>query len=169
VHSLVRLAKQTVEAYIREGKVFKPKRLTLKMKEKAGVFVSIHKHGDLRGCIGTIEPQRSNVAEEIILNAISSATRDPRFLHTPITPAELEDLEYSVDVLTTPQPVKSQKQLDPKKYGVIVEAGWRKGLLLPDLEGVDTVEEQIDICRQKAGIPPTERVKLYRFEVKRYK
>jgi AmmeMemoRadiSam system protein A len=169
VHSLVRLAKQTVETYIREGKVFKPKRLTSQMKEKAGVFVSIHKHGDLRGCIGTIEPQRSNVAEEIILNAISSATRDPRFLHTPITPDELEDLEYSVDVLTTPQPVKSQKQLDPKKYGVIVEAGWRKGLLLPDLEGVDTVEEQIDICRQKAGIPPTAPVKLYRFEVKRYK
>jgi len=167
VHSLARLAKKTVEAYIREGKVFKPQRLTLKMKEKAGVFVSIHKHGDLRGCIGTIEPQRSNVAEEIILNAISSATRDPRFF--PITPYELKDLEYSVDVLTTPQPVKSKKQLDPRRYGVIVEAGWRKGLLLPDLEGVDTVKEQIDICRQKAGIPPTEPVKLYRFEVKRYR
>jgi len=167
VHSLARLAKKTVEAYIREGKVFKPQRLTLRMKEKAGVFVSIHKHGDLRGCIGTIEPQRSNVAEEIILNAISSATRDPRFF--PITPYELKDLEYSVDVLTTPESVKSKKQLDPRRYGVIVEAGWRKGLLLPDLEGVDTVEEQIEICRQKAGIAPTEPVKLYRFEVKRYK
>jgi len=167
VHSLVRLAKKTVEAYIKEGKVFKPQRLTLRMKEKAGVFVSIHKLGELRGCIGTIEPQRSNVAEEIILNAISSATRDPRFL--PITPYELKDLDYSVDVLTTPQPVKSKDQLDPRQYGVIVEAGWRKGLLLPDLEGVDTVEEQIDICRQKAGIPPNEPVKLYRFEVKRYK
>jgi AmmeMemoRadiSam system protein A len=167
VHSLVRLAKKTVEAYIGEGEVFTPKKLTLKMKEKAGVFVSIHKHGELRGCIGTIEPQRGNVAEEIILNAISSATRDPRFF--PITPYELKDLEYSVDVLTTPQPVKSQKQLDPKRYGVIVEAGARKGLLLPDLEGVDTVEEQIEVCRQKAGIMPDERVKLYRFEVKRYK
>lgn len=167
MHSLARLAKKTVEAYIREGKVFKPQRLTLRMKEKAGVFVSIHKHGDLRGCIGTIEPQRSNVAEEIILNAISSATRDPRFF--PITPYELKDLEYSVDVLTTPESVKSKKQLDPRRYGVIVEAGWRKGLLLPDLEGVDTVEEQIEICRQKAGIAPTEPVKLYRFEVKRYK
>jgi len=167
VHSLVRLAKKTVEAYIREGKVFKPKRLTLRMKEKAGVFVSIHKHGELRGCIGTIEPQRSNVAEEIILNAISSATRDPRFF--PITPYELKDLEYSVDVLTEPEPVKSKKQLDPRRYGVIVEAGWRKGLLLPDLEGVDTVKEQIDICRQKAGIMPDEPVKLYRFEVRRYK
>jgi len=167
VHSLVRLAKKTVEAYIKEGKVFKQEKLTLQMKEKAGVFVSIHKLGELRGCIGTIEPQRANVAEEIILNAISSATRDPRFL--PITPDELKDLDYSVDVLTKPEPVKSQDQLDPKRYGVIVEAGWRKGVLLPDLEGVDSVDYQIDICRQKAGIAPNEPVKLYRFEVKRYK
>jgi AmmeMemoRadiSam system protein A/AmmeMemoRadiSam system protein B len=164
---LVKLAKKTVEAYIKEGKVFKPKRLTLPMKEKAGVFVSIHKLGELRGCIGTIEPVRKNVADEVILNAISSAVRDPRFL--PITPDELKDLEYSVDVLTKPQPVKSQDQLDPEKYGVIVEAGGRKGLLLPDLEGVKTVEEQIDICRQKAGIAAKEAVKLYRFEVRRYK
>jgi len=167
MQSLVRLAKKAVETYIKEGKVFKPEKLTLGMKEKAGVFVSIHKLGELRGCIGTIEPQRPNVAEEIIMNAISSATRDPRFL--PITPEELKDLDYSVDVLTKPQPVKSKDQLDPKKYGVIVEAGWRKGLLLPDLEGVDTVDYQIDICRQKAGIGPNEPVKLYRFEVKRYK
>jgi AmmeMemoRadiSam system protein A len=156
-----------VETYIKEGRVFKQEKLTLAMQERAGVFVSIHKLGELRGCIGTIEPVRSNVAEEVILNAISSAIRDPRFL--PITPDELKDLDYSVDVLTTPQPVKSQDQLDPRRYGVIVEAGWRKGLLLPNLEGVDTVEEQIDICRQKGGIAPNEPVKLYRFEVKRYK
>jgi AmmeMemoRadiSam system protein A len=167
VHSLVRLAKKTVETYIKEGKVFMPEKLTLQMKERAGTFVSIHKLGELRGCIGTIEPVRPNVAEEVILNAISSATRDPRFL--PITPDELKDLEYSVDVLTAPELVESKDQLDPKKYGVIVEAGWRKGLLLPDLEGVENVEEQIDICRQKAGIAPNEPVKLYRFEVKRYK
>ena len=167
MHSLVRLAKKTVETYIKEGKILKRQRLTSEMKERAGVFVSIHRLGELRGCIGTIEPQRANVAEEIILNAISSATRDPRFL--PITPDELKDLDYSVDVLTKPEPVKSQDQLDPKRYGVIVEAGWRKGVLLPDLEGVDSVEEQIDICRQKAGIAPDEPVKLYRFEVKRYK
>jgi hypothetical protein len=167
VHSLVRLAKKTVETYIKEGKILKRQRLTSEMKERAGVFVSIHRLGELRGCIGTIEPQRANVAEEIILNAISSATRDPRFL--PITPDELKDLDYSVDVLTKPEPIKSKDQLDPKRYGVIVEAGWRKGVLLPDLEGVDTVEEQIDICRQKAGIAPNEPVKLYRFEVKRYK
>jgi AmmeMemoRadiSam system protein A len=165
--SLVKLAKKTVEMYIKEGKVLKPKKLTLRMKEKAGVFVSIHKLGELRGCIGTIEPVRRNVAEEIILNAISSAVRDPRFL--PITPDELKDLEYSVDVLTKPEPVKSQDQLDPKRYGVIVEARGRKGLLLPALEGVKTAEEQIDICRQKAGIGAKEAVKLYRFEVKRYK
>ena len=167
VHSLVKLAKKTVEAYIKEGRFFKPQKLTPQMKERAGTFVSIHKRGELRGCLGTIEPRKSNVAEEIILNAISSATRDPRFL--PITPDELKDLDYSVDVLTTPQPVESKDQLDPKRYGVIVEAGWRKGLLLPGLEGVETVEEQIDICRQKAGIAPNEPVKLYRFEVKRYK
>lgn len=167
MNSLVRLAKKTVEMYIKEGKVFQPEELTARMKEKAGVFVSIHRLGELRGCIGTIEPRQANVAEEIIANAISSATRDPRFL--PITPDELKELDYSIDVLTTPEPVKSKDQLDPKKYGVIVEAGWRKGVLLPDLEGVDTVDYQIDICRQKAGIAPNEPVKLYRFEVKRYK
>jgi len=137
------------------------------MKERAGVFVSLHKFDELRGCIGTFEPQRKNVAEEIITNAISSATRDPRF--PSVDPSELKDLEYSVDVLTTPVPVESKDQLDPRKYGVIVECGYRKGLLLPDLEGVDTVDYQIDICRQKAGIDPDEPVKLYRFEVKRYK
>ncbi len=167
MHPLVRLAKKTVEAHVRKGEVFQPKRLSAEMKEKAGVFVSIYRLGELRGCIGTFEPQHANVAEEIVANAISSATRDPRFL--PITEDELKKLEYSIDVLTRPEPVASQEQLDPKRYGVIVEAGWRKGLLLPDLEGVDTVEEQVDICRLKAGIGPDEPVKLYRFEVKRYK
>jgi len=166
VHPLVRLAKRTVESYVKKGKVVQVKRLTPEMKPKAGVFVSIHKGGELRGCIGTIEPQRNNVAEEIIANAISSASRDPRFY--PITADELGELDYSVDVLTIPEPVKSQEQLDAKRYGVIVEAGGRKGLLLPDLEGVDSVDYQIDICRQKAGIAPGEPVKLSRFEVKRY-
>ena len=164
---LVQLAKKTVETFVNEGKVIKPEELTPEMKEKAGVFVSIHKHGELRGCIGTFEPQQRNVGAEIITNAISSATRDPRF--PPIAPNELKDLDYSVDVLTSPEPVENQDQLDPKKYGVIVESGFRRGLLLPDLEGVDSVDYQIDICRQKAGIMPDEPVKLYRFEVKRYK
>jgi len=164
---LVKLAKETVETYVKEGKTPKPGELTPEMKEKAGVFVSIHKFDELRGCIGTFEPTKKNVAEEIIANAISSATRDPRF--PPVAPNELKDLSYSVDVLTKPEPIESKDQLDPKKYGVIVECGFRRGLLLPDLEGVDTVDYQVDICRQKAGIAPNEPIKLYRFEVKRYK
>jgi AmmeMemoRadiSam system protein A len=144
-----------------------PAELTPEMKEKAGVFVSIHKKGDLRGCIGTFEPQENNVAGEIIANAISSATRDPRF--PPVSPDELKDLDYSVDVLTHPEEVPDATCLDPRKYGVIVECDWRKGLLLPDLEGVDSADYQIEICRQKGGIGPHEPVKLYRFEVKRYK
>jgi AmmeMemoRadiSam system protein B/AmmeMemoRadiSam system protein A len=168
LHPIVALAKDTVERYVNEGKrPSPPSTPTPEMQEAAGVFVSIHKQGDLRGCIGTFEPQQRNVAEEIITNAISSATRDPRF--DPVTPDELPDLDYSVDVLTRPEPVEDKNALDPKRYGVIVEAGWRRGLLLPDLEGVDTVEDQIDICRQKGGIGPDEPVQLYRFEVKRYK
>jgi len=164
---IAKLAKDVVEKYVLEGKRLRPKALTPEMEGKAGVFVSIHKGPALRGCIGTFEPVEGNIAEEIVSNAISSATRDPRFI--PITVDELSALNYSVDVLTTPEPVDSKDQLDPKRYGVIVEAGWRRGLLLPDLEGVDSADEQIDICRQKAGIAPNEAVNLYRFEVKRYK
>ena len=167
MHPLARLAKETVETFVNEGKTPQPEELTPEMRQRAGVFVSIHKLGELRGCIGTFEPQKDNVAQETIANAISSATRDPRF--SPIAPSELKDLSYSVDVLTAPEPIESKDQLDPKKYGVIVEAGWRRGLLLPDLEGVDTVDYQIEICRLKAGIMPDEPIKLYRFEVKRYK
>ena len=167
LHPVVKLAKETVESYIRKGKTPKPKKLTLEMKERAGVFVSLHKHGQLRGCIGTFEPKERNVAEEIIANAISSSTRDPRF--PPVTMSELDDLEYSVDILTKPEPVTDISQLDPKEYGVIVESGWKKGLLLPDLEGVDSVEEQIAICQLKAGISASEPLQLYRFQVRRFK
>ncbi|MDP2931020.1 MAG: AmmeMemoRadiSam system protein B, partial [Chloroflexota bacterium] len=139
---LVKLAKQTVETYIREGKVNPPPaELTPEMREAAGTFVSIHKLGSLRGCIGTFEAQEENVAHEIITNAISAATRDPRF--PPVTTNELDYLDYSVDVLTKPVRVKDRSELDPKKYGVIVECGWRRGLLLPDLEGVENVDHQI--------------------------
>lgn len=162
----VKLARDTVENYIKMKKLPASYEPFPEMHEKAGVFVCIKIKGQLRGCIGTFEPCCGNVTEEIIMNALSTATRDPRF--SPVTAEELPDLEYTVDILTSPEPVKSIKELDPKKYGVIVEAGARKGLLLPDLEGVDTVEEQIDICRQKAGISPLEQVKLYRFQVKRY-
>jgi MEMO1 family protein len=106
------------------------------------------------------------VAEEIVDNAIGTAARDPRF--DPVEPSELKDLDYTVDVLTTPEQVKSKDELDPRKYGVIVAIGRRRGLLLPNLEGVNTVDEQIDICRQKGGIGPDEPVKFFRFEVKRY-
>jgi hypothetical protein len=166
LHPLAHLAKETVENYVKQEHVAKPKELTPEMKQRAGVFVSIKKFGALRGCIGTFEPTQENVAEEIINNAISSATRDPRF--APVTEAELPHLSYSVDVLTKPEPVENTDQLDPKKYGVIVECGRRRGLLLPDLEGVNSVAQQIEICCQKAGIHSREPVKLYRFEVRRY-
>jgi len=167
MHPLVKLARDTIENYVRDGTIPRPSELTPEMEERSGVFVSLKVGGLLRGCIGTYEPATENVAEEVITNAISSATRDPRF--PPVTPDELGDLEYSVDVLTHPEPVKSEAELDPKRYGIIVESGKRKGLLLPDLEGVDTVARQIEICRSKAGIPPREPVKLYRFKVKRYR
>ena len=163
---LVRLAQETVESYVKEGKISRPKEIAPEMREQAGVFVSIKKFGELRGCIGTFAPTKANIAEETIANAISSATNDPRF--PPINAAELPFLSYSVDVLSKPEPVEDASQLDPKRYGVIVESGWRRGLLLPDLEGVDTVEEQIDICRHKAGISHQEPVKLYRFQVRRF-
>src|SRR5512136_1018942 len=166
LHPVVKLAKEAVESYVRTGKMPKPQELTPEMRERAGVFVSLHKHGQLRGCIGTFEPTKDNVAEEIITNAVSSSTMDPRF--PAVTASELDDLEYGVDILTTPEPVIDLSQLDPKEYGVIVESGWRRGLLLPDLEGVDSVEYQVDIARRKAGIAPGEPVQLYRFEVKRF-
>jgi len=167
LHPIVKLAKETVESYVCHGEVPQPEELTPEMKQRAGVFVSIHKHGELRGCIGTFEPTRANVAEEIMANAISSATRDPRF--PAVNGSELAELEYSVDILTSPESVKDISQLAPKKYGVIVESGFKRGLLLPDLEGVDTVDRQIEICRLKAGITFNEPVNLYRFEVKRFK
>ena len=167
LHPVIKLAREAVESYVRTGKMPEPQELTPEMRERAGVFVSLHKHGQLRGCIGTFEPTKDSVAEEIITNAVSSSTMDPRF--PAVTASELDDLEYSVDILTSPEPVTDVSQLDSKEYGVIVEAGWRRGLLLPDLEGVDSVEEQIAICRLKAGISASEPVNLYRFQVRRFK
>lgn len=166
-HPIIKLAKAAVENYISHSKVIKPEELTPEMQEQAGVFVSLKKRGELRGCIGTFEPTRVNIAEEIIHNAISSATCDPRF--EPVRTSELPNLEYSVDVLTKPEPVTGKEELDPRKYGIIVERGFTRGLLLPDLEGVGTIERQIEICRLKAGITADEPVKLYRFQVRRYK
>ena len=132
----------------------------------AGAFVSLHAHGQLRGCIGTTGPTMESVAWEIVQNAVSACARDPRF--PPATVSELDSLEYSVDVLGQPEPIVSPDQLDVKKYGVIISCGGRRGLLLPDLEGVDTVEQQIDIARQKGGISFREKYTLERFEVVRH-
>ncbi len=134
--------------------------------KKAGAFVTLKKNGQLRGCIGTIRPVQGSLAEEILRNAISAGTRDPRF--SPVKPEELPELVYSVDVLGEPEPIKSKDELDTKRYGVIVENGPRCGLLLPNLAGIDTPEEQISIAREKAGISPDEPVKMYRFEVVRH-
>jgi len=168
MHPLVKLAKNTIELYIREGKVLRvhEEDLTPEMKERAGVFVCLKVSGMLRGCIGSFQPTESDVAHEVVQNAISAATQDPRF--QMVRANELDTLEYSVDVLTPPERVHDARELDPRRYGVIVRSGGRRGLLLPDLEGVDTVEYQINIAMQKAGIPPGTPVELSRFEVKRF-
>ena len=164
----VRLARQSVESYVLRRQIMDvpeglPEALT---HRRAGAFVSIHKQGRLRGCIGTIAPTRASLAEEIIRNAVSAAANDPRF--DPIRPDELEWLEIKVDVLGEPEDIPSEAALDVKRYGVIVTRGHRRGLLLPDLDGVDTVEQQVAIARQKAGIGPREEVALQRFEVVRH-
>jgi AmmeMemoRadiSam system protein A len=168
MHHLVKLAKETVELYIREGKIreVRDDDLTPELKQRAGVFVCLKIYGNLRGCIGTFQPAEPTIAHETVRNAISAATCDPRF--TCVHADELDLIEYTVDVLTPPEPVRDRSELDPKRYGVIVQAGARRGLLLPDLEGLDTVDIQINIAMQKAGIPPGTPVKLFRFEVKRY-
>lgn len=165
----VRLARASVESFVREGKrISVPDGLPEALERgKAGAFVSIHENGSLRGCIGTIMPTRDSLAEEIIENAISASTKDPRF--DPIRPDELKYLEINVDVLDAPEDIESKDQLDVKRYGVIVTSMGRRGLLLPDLEGVDTVEQQISIAKRKAGIGEDEPVKLQRFEVIRHR
>ena len=165
----VQLARKTVEMYVRDRvKPEVPAGLPPEMlSTRAGAFVSIHEHGKLRGCIGTIAPVRNCVAQEIIDNAVSASTRDPRF--DPIIADELEWLEISVDVLREAEPIASPAELDVKRYGVIVTKGTKRGLLLPDLDGVDTVEQQIAIAKSKAGIADWDKkVQLERFEVVRH-
>lgn len=165
---LVKLAVETLESYVREGRKEElPADLPEEMlKTRAGVFVSLKKYGELRGCIGTIKPTTGSIAEEIMQNAISAGTEDPRF--EPVTADELDDITYSVDVLGKPEPVTSKAELDVKHYGVIVRSGHKTGLLLPNLEGVDTVEEQLDIVLRKAGIGSRENYTMERFEVVRH-
>ncbi len=171
----VRLARYSLESYITLGKRIGRKDIqTDEWKDldpemfgrRAGTFVSIHKDGALRGCIGTILPACSCIADEIMQNAISAGTNDPRF--PMIKEDELPYLEMSVDVLDEPEPIDGPDQLDVKRYGVIVTHGRKRGLLLPNLDGVDSIEQQIDIARQKAGITEDEDYSLERFEVIRH-
>ena len=168
MHRIVELAKQTIEEYVRTGKTISPPRdLSPELAARAGVFVSLKKKGNLRGCIGTFEPMAATVAEEVVKNAIAAATQDPRF-HA-VEEDELAELEYSVDVLSAPEKITNIKDLDPKEYGIIVVQGMRQGLLLPDLAGVDTIEEQLRITKMKAGIWTDENLEIFRFAVTRYR
>jgi len=164
----VKLARKSLETYLKTGKPLKlPEGLPEDLTERrAGVFVSLKKHGRLRGCIGTISATEGSIADEIIRNAISAGTGDPRF--DPVEVSELPELVYSVDVLGDAEPAASPEALDAKRYGVIVTKGYRRGLLLPNLEGVDTPQQQIAIALQKAGISPDEKYALERFEVVRH-
>ena len=165
----VRLARASVDSWVMERKrVSLPPDLPDEMlKDRAGVFVSLHKDGRLRGCIGTIQATRENIAEEIVENGISAATKDPRF--SPVRPDELDALEISVDILGEPEKITSKGELDVKRYGVIVSKGFRRGLLLPNLDGIDSVDEQVAIALQKAGLSKREKVfEMERFEVVRH-
>lgn len=168
-HPLVQLAQNTVEALAKGEPLPSGTDVDLprELPQRAGVFVTLKKGEELRGCIGTIAPTHSSLAEEVIANARQAAFSDPRF--SPVTTEELMELSYSVDVLSDPEPVGGVEDLEPKRFGVIVEAGNRRGLLLPDLADIDSAEAQVAIARRKAGIKPEERVRLYRFEVKRYR
>ncbi|MBF0486747.1 MAG: AmmeMemoRadiSam system protein A [Nitrospirae bacterium] len=167
---LTRLAREAVESYVRRREVVCPPvdPAQGELKERAGVFVSLKIKGRLRGCIGTFAPTTENAAAEIIRNAIAAATEDPRF--SPVSPDELSEITYSVDMLSPPEKVNDISELDCNKYGVIVTQGHRRGLLLPALEGVNTVDEQLQITKAKAGIHPEDNnVEILRFEVRRFK
>ena len=165
----VRLARAAVNSWVEWRKRPElPEDLPAEMLSgRAGVFVSLHKDGMLRGCIGTIQAVKRNIAEEIVENGISAATKDPRF--SPVRPEELEALEISVDVLGKPEKIRSKEELDVKRYGVIVTKGFRRGLLLPNLDGVDTIQQQLSIALRKAGLSEREKdFEMERFEVVRH-
>jgi len=167
-HPLVLLAQAAIREYLLYNRVLSPSiPLTREMQEKAGTFVSLKKNGQLRGCIGTISPTMSNVVEEVIQNAIHAASKDERF--PPVQMNELDQLDCTVDVLSPLEPIQDLKDLNPKKYGVLVQNGTRKGLLLPDLPEVTSTEQQISIAKRKAMILPNEPCALFRFCVKRYR
>ena len=164
------LAREAVEKFVLDGEAIDaPDDASEFLRASGSCFVSIKtRQGDLRGCIGTVEPTKETLADEIVMNAISAATRDPRF--SPVEPAELPDLVYSVDVLAAPESAEIA-DLDPSIYGVIVEdeTGYRRGLLLPAIQGVDTVAQQVEIAARKAGITPGPKLRLWRFRVDRFR
>lgn len=163
----VELAAKSLKYYLATGSMLAvPVNLPAEWQTRAGVFVSLKKQGQLRGCIGTFQPVQVNIAAEIINNAVSAGTEDPRF--PAVTEQELGGISFSVDILEAPEAIRSLAELDPQKYGVIVSRGQRRGLLLPMLPGVDTAEEQVAIAKDKAGIGQQEPVQLYRFTVTRY-
>jgi AmmeMemoRadiSam system protein A len=166
-HPLVRLARDAVEAFVRDRRVLEPPSLSLEgLPDRAACFVSLKTtDGALRGCIGSVQPQKPDLPREVVRNAIDAATIDPRF--SPVSDDELASLVYSVDVLSDPEPIHGVGDLDPRRYGVVVQSEHRRGLLLPDIEGVETAEEQVAIARSKALIGPDEPLTLWRFEVKR--
>ncbi|MCF8009162.1 MAG: AmmeMemoRadiSam system protein A [Halanaerobiales bacterium] len=165
-YGYVELAKKTIREYIKNKNKIDPPTDKEGFDKKAGVFVSIKKNNQLRGCIGTIEPKAKDIGHEIVENAISASTKDPRF--NSIKEDELDDLNLSVDVLGPKEKVEDISKLNPKKYGVIVKRGFKVGLLLPNLEGIDTVDQQLDIALRKAGIYPDEEYEIMRFKVERY-
>jgi AmmeMemoRadiSam system protein A len=163
----VDLARSSIAAYVADGRrLGLPEDVSPELRSRrAGAFVSLKKKGALRGCIGTYHPTEPTLAQEIIENAIRAATADPRF--PPLRADELPEIEVTVDVLSCPEPC-AVDDLDPRRYGVVVESDWRRGLLLPDLPGVDTVEEQLRIARMKAGLGPDEPCRVQRFTVERH-
>lgn len=166
-HPLVSLAIRSVKHQLEKGQPLPcPNPLSEEMQRQAGTFVSIKKNGLLRGCIGTIQPKYANLAEEVIQNAIKAANEDPRFPAVEIQ--ELKDLTFSVDVLTTPEKINDTTSLDVKRYGLIVRSENKKGLLLPNLENIKTIDQQLKVCLKKGGIKKTDMYELYRFEVKRF-
>lgn len=168
--ALPALARSAVETFIRSGNIVTaPESSGAFLSSPAPCFVSLKTlDGELRGCIGTIEPARDTLGEEIVANAISAAMNDPRF--DPVGTEELSNLRYSVDVLFPAEPAE-MKELDPSVFGVIVEdeSGSRRGLLLPDIPGIDNAEQQVEIAARKAGIGRDERIRLWRFKVERFR
>jgi AmmeMemoRadiSam system protein A len=170
MNAYVKLAKEAIELYLKTGKIMPaPDNLPEEiLNRRAGIFVSIYNGDDLRGCIGTYLPSETNIAKEIIANAVAAATRDYRF--DPITVEEIPELSYSVFVLEEPREIKDLSELNPKKYGILIKSEKGKsGLLLPDLEGINTVEEQLGAVCRKCGVHlGKEKISIWKFGAKKY-